>query len=234
MVRRRTLATIAVLGAVKVTALVCVVRLVRPRYLAWRVTGDEVREPLPGDELVPMPHLAATRAIDITASADQVWPWIAQMGQGRGGLYSYDALENLIGCDMHSADSIVAEWQDVAVGDDFRLHPEVALQVAVVEPGRALVVRGGVGIDDNPPPFDFAWAFVLEERQDGATRLVVRERYAYTRRWSALMVEPVEAVSFVMSQKMVRGIRDRAEGRVGGEGGVGRSEHRPAVGEGLT
>jgi len=211
MVRRRTLATIAVLGAVKVTALVCVVRLVRPRYLAWRVTGDEVREPLPGDELVPMPHLAATRAIDITASADQVWPWIAQMGQGRGGLYSYDALENLIGCDMHSADRVVAEWQDVAVGDEFRLHPDVALKVAAVESGRWLVISGGVPMGDTPPPFDFSWSFVLKERPDGATRLLVRERYGYTTWWAPLVVEPVEAVSFVMSQKMLRGIRERAE-----------------------
>jgi len=228
--RRRTKVGLAavVAGAAKLAALAFVVR---PWYLHWGATADEVAKPLPGDELVPQADLVATRAITIAASPDQVWPWIAQMGQGRAALYTYDVLENLIGCEMHSVDSIVAEWQDVAVGDDFRLHPEVALQVAVVEPGRALVVRGGVGIDDNPPPFDFAWAFVLEERQDGTTRLVVRERYGYTRRWSALMVEPVEAVSFVMSRKMLRGIRDRAEGRVGG---VGRTEHRPAAAEGLT
>jgi hypothetical protein len=62
-----------------------------------------------------------------------------------------------------------------------------------------------------PAPYDFTWAFVVEDRPDGSTRLVVRERYAYTRRWARLLVEPVAVVSFLMSQKMLRGIRDRAE-----------------------
>ncbi len=61
------------------------------------------------------------------------------------------------------------------------------------------------------PPYDFTWAFVLREGRDATTRLLVRERYAYLRRWAPLIVEPAEAVSFVMSQKMLRGIRDRAE-----------------------
>jgi hypothetical protein len=87
----------------------------------------------------------------------------------------------------------------------------VPLEVAFVEPGRALVLRGGVPVGDSPPPYDFTWAFVLREEQGGRTRLLVRERYAYTQKWTALLVEPVEAISFVMSQKMIRGIRDRAE-----------------------
>ncbi len=163
-----------------------------------------------GDELIPFGELTATRAITIHASADRVWPWIAQLGQGRGGLYSYDALENLVGCDIHSADRIVTEWQDVRVGDEVRLAPKVGVGVAVAEPGHVLVLRGGVPINGTPPPYDFTWAFVLRGRPDGTTRLVVRERYGYARRWAPLLVEPVEAVSFVMTQKMLRGIRDRA------------------------
>jgi hypothetical protein len=112
---------------------------------------------------------------------------------------------------MHSADRVVAEWQDVAVGGKLRLHPEVALDVVVVDPGQALVVRGGVPMGDTPPPYDFTWAFVVRDRPDGTTRLLVRERYLYMRWWSGLLVEPVEIVSFVMSQKMLRGIRQRAE-----------------------
>jgi len=137
------------------------------------------------------------------------------LGQGRGGFYSYDFLENLVGCDIHSADRIVPEWQDVGVGDEVKLHPKVALAVAALEPGRSLVLRGGVPMGNTPPPYDFTWAFVLRERPDRTTRLLVRERYAYTRRWAPLVVEPVEAVSFVMSQKMLRGIRDRAERTAG-------------------
>ncbi len=187
--------------------------VVRPRYLSWGASDEERAKALPGDEIVPQADLVATRAVTIRATPEQVWPWIAQMGQGRGGLYSYDALENLVGCDMHSADRVVPEWQEVAVGDAFRLHPDVALEVAAVEPGRALVIRGGVPVGDAAPPYDFTWAFVVEEPEprDGTTRLLVRERYGYTRWWSALLVEPVEALSFMMSRKMLHSISERAE-----------------------
>jgi hypothetical protein len=157
------------------------------------------------------PDLTATRAITVRASADQVWPWIAQLGQGRGGFYSYDFLENLAGCDIHSADRIVPGWQDIKIGDVIKLAPAVGLDVAVLEPGRSLVLRGGIPIGNTAPPYDFTWAWVLREEPHGTSRLLVRERYAYTRTWARFLVEPVEAVSFVMSQKMLRGIRDRAE-----------------------
>ena len=186
----------------------------RRRYLRWGATEQEFDQPLPGDDLVADPDLASTRAINVHTSTDQVWPWVAQLGQGRGGFYSYDSLENLVGCDIHSADHIVPEWQSVEVGDQVRLHPEVPLQVAAIELGRSLVLRGGVQMGSVPPPYDFTWAFALRERPDGMTRLLVRERYAYTRRWAPILVEFTEFISFVMSQKMLRGIRDRAERRV--------------------
>jgi hypothetical protein len=191
-------------------AAACVV-IARRRQLRWGATDAELAADLPGDSLLPRADLSATRAITIAAPAVDVWPWIAQMGQGRGGLYSYDALENLVGCDIHSADRIVDEWQHVTVGDPFRLHPAAVLQVAVVDPGHALVVQGGVPMGDAPAPYAFTWAFVLAERADGSTRLVVRERYGYTRWWARLLVEPVEVVSFAMSRKMLHGIRDRAQ-----------------------
>jgi hypothetical protein len=152
-----------------------------------------------------------TRGITVHAGADQVWPWIAQLGQGRGGFYSYDALENLVGCDIHSADRVVAEWQDIKVGDQVKLHPEVGLAVTAVEQGRALVLRGGVPMGQVPAPYDFTWAFVVREQPDGTTRLLARERYGYTRRWARFLVEPTAVVAFVMTQRMLRGIRDRAE-----------------------
>ena len=64
---------------------------------------------------------------------------------------------------------------------------------------------------NTAPPYDFTWAFTLRDELDETTRLVVRERYAYKRPWARLLVEPTELVSFLMSQKMLRGIRDRAE-----------------------
>jgi hypothetical protein len=177
------------------------VLVARPRQLRWGATDQEADGRLSGHDLIADSNLTATRAITIRASADQVWPWIAQLGQARGGFYSYDWVENLLGCDIHNADRIVPEWQDVGVGDEVRFAPEVGLVVAHVEPGRSLVLRGAVPLGRAEPPYDFTWAFALREAPDGMTRLLVRERYAYKRAWARLLVEPTEAVSFVMSRK---------------------------------
>jgi hypothetical protein len=205
--RRRDVTSVIAIGA----AAAAYIRLARPRQLRWGATDQESDGSLPGDDLIANPDLTATRAITVHTSADQVWPWIAQLGQGRGGFYSYDVLENLVGCDIHSADQIVPQWQTITVGDQVKLHPEVGLAVAALERGRSLVLRGGVPIGNTSPPYDFTWAFVLQEQPDGTTRLLVRERYAYTQQWAPFLVEPVAVVSFVMSHKMLRGIRDRAE-----------------------
>ena len=183
----------------------------RKRQLRWGATDQEGEVALPGDELIAKADLTATRAITVRAAAADVWPWIAQLGQGRGGFYSYDVLENLLGCDIRSADRIAPEWQDVAVGSEVRLAAKVPLIVTTSEPGRALVLRGGVPLGETAPPYDFTWTFALRDQLDGTTRLLVRERYEYLRSWTRLLVEPVEAVSFLMTQKMLRGIRDRAE-----------------------
>ncbi len=113
------------------------VALLRARYFRWGATDPELNIALPGDELVPVSDLTSTRAVTIRAAPDEVWPWIAQLGQGRGGFYSYDLLENLVGCDIHSAERVVSEWQSIDVGDAVHLHPEVGLVVAVMKPGRA-------------------------------------------------------------------------------------------------
>jgi hypothetical protein len=201
----------AAAGAAVIGSAAAYILAVRPWQLRWGTTDQESDGPLPGDDLIASPDLTATRAITVQALTDHVWPWIAQLGQGRGGFYSYDALENLVGCDIHSADRVVPGWQDLKVGDQVKLHPEVGLGVAVVEQGRALVLRGGVPMGAVPPPYDFTWAFVVREQPDGTTRLLVRERYAYTKRWAGFLVEPVAVVAFVMTQRMLRGIRDRAE-----------------------
>jgi hypothetical protein len=188
-----------------------VVALARRRYLRWGSTTEELATALPGDELVPNANITATRAISVAASADAVWPWIAQLGQGRGGFYTYDFLENLIGCDMHSADRIVPEWQSIAIGGEVKLHPEIGLRVAALDQGTAHVLRGDIPMGSVAAPYDFTWAFNVRAQEDGTTRLLVRERYEYTRWWSSLLVEPVQLISFIMSQRMLRGIKHRAE-----------------------
>lgn len=198
-------------GAVAVVAVKVVLLLAFRRWhLRWGATDTEVEATLPGDDLLPAADLTATRTIAIDAPPRDVWPWLAQLGQGRGGLYSYDFLENAVArCDIHSVDRVVPEWQQIAAGDHVRIHPKVALDVAIAEPDRALVLHGGAPAGQPPSPYDFTWAFVLEPEPDGTTRLVMREQYSYNNRWAPLMVEPIATVSFVMSQKMLRGIRDR-------------------------
>jgi hypothetical protein len=208
------------------SAAAIVVVALRARSLRWGATDEELDTVLPGDELVPHADLTATRAVTVDAGADGVWPWIAQLGQGRGGFYSYDVLENLVGLDIHSADRIVPEWQGIDVGDEVKFHPKGGMTAAVVEPGRALVLRGGI---PGTPPFDFAWAFVVRGQPDGSTRLVVRERYRYVRWWAPLLVEPVEFISLVMSRRMLRGIKERAERAVVATPTSGASEAAPTL-----
>jgi hypothetical protein len=204
-VRRRVSWRVLLVGAGFLT-------LLRQVSLGWGASAEEVDATLPGDELLSHVNLCATRAVTIRAAPGEVWPWIAQLGQGRGGFYSYDFVENLVGCDIHSADSIVRQWQGIAVGDQVNLAPTVALTVARVDPGRALVLRGGIPATvARSSPYDFTWAFVLCPASGGTTRLVVRERYAYAHRWVAAVVEPVELVSFIMSRRMMHGIRQRSD-----------------------
>jgi hypothetical protein len=183
----------------------------RRRQLRWGATAAEVVRSLPGDDLVPDPDVTATRAITIRAGVADVWPWIVQLGQGRGGFYSYDRLENLAGCDIHSADTINLVWQRLDVGDQVRLAPEFALNVAVAKAPHILVLQGGLLPGGAAAPYEFTWSFDLSPSSDATTRLVVRERYAYTRWWARCLIEPLTAVSFVMTHRMLRGIRDRAE-----------------------
>lgn len=207
--RARRLLTTAVLAA----ALVPAARVAHRRQLTWGTAPGEELVPLPGDGLLPHADLVATRAITIAAPPAAVWPWLAQIGQHRGGFYSYDALENLIGLGVHSANRIVPEWQ-AAVGDTVHLAEQVALDVVVADTDRALVLLGDAPVDDDGSvPYAFSWAFVLEPVgvDASATRLLVRERYAYRASWAPRMVVPLSWVSFLMSQRMLRGLRQRAE-----------------------
>lgn len=195
-----------------ISAVVGVAAVLRHRYLRWGATSREQAQRLVGDDLLPEVDLSATRAITIDAPADAVWPWLVQLGQGRGGFYSYDWLENLVPhVDIHNADSIVPGWQHIEVGAEVRLAPELPLTVVALEPGRALVLRGGVPMGTSAPPYEFTWAFILLPQSAGTTRLLVRERYAYTRRWAPLIVQPAAFVSCLMSPKMLRGIKTRAQ-----------------------
>ena len=210
--KRRSRKPVAAFSVLAVSAASAV--LLRMRYLHWGASTAERTEVLAGDELLPDADQIATRAITINAAAEAIWPWLVQLGQGRGGFYSYTWLENLVPKeDIHNADRIVPAWQQISVGAEVRLHPEVKLRVAIAQPAAALVLVGAVPMGKTAPPYKFSWAFVLLPLPDGTTRLVVRERYHYTHRWAALIVQPAQLVSSLMSPKMLHGIKTRVERR---------------------
>jgi hypothetical protein len=180
--------------------------LFRQRCLSWGATRDEVARPLPGDDLLATPDMVSTRAVTIDAPSSAVWPWLAQMGSERGGAYTYDWIENLFGLNMHSASTVLPDFQDVKVGDAFPLgHGGPQLHVDALDPEHSLVLR----FDDA----NWIWSFNLEP-ENGSTRLVSRNRIATPnasvakRALNAFLMEPG---SLVMERKMLKGIRQRAE-----------------------
>jgi len=205
-------------AAVGAAALASYTFLLRPRHLRWGATDEEIDEVLPGDEIVSQPKHVATHAITINAPARDVWPWLVQVGQTRGGFYSYTWLENLVGCDMHNADHIVPEWQTLRVGDVVWLHPQAPpLPVSLVEPYRAIVLgsNGSNQPTNGAPGVASAgtWGFYLKEADETTTRLILRVRWDRKPglfNWLANygLLEPAH---FVMERKMMLGIKQRAE-----------------------
>ena len=176
--------------------------LLRRPVLTWGATSEEVAARLPGDELLDRADGVSTRAISIAAPPSAVWPWIAQMGPSpRGGAYTYDWIENLLGLDMHSADRILPGFQHPEVGDTIGFGPN-RMRVERVEPEHALVWRSEDG--------NWVWAFVLLP-DGGSTRLVSRNRFRLPTLPMRLAMIPMEPGSLVMERKMLIGIKKRAE-----------------------
>lgn len=169
-------------------------------------SSAEKSKTLPGDVIVDWPMINSTHAISIDAGPDQVWPWIVQLGQGRGGFYSYTLLENLLGCQMKNADRIHSEWQDVSVGDAVPIHPRFPpLIVKELQAGRHLVLWQQVS-------FVWSWSFVLETAADGGCRLLVRTRVSKCSWIAAVALWPVVTIGhFLMERKMLMGIKQRGE-----------------------
>jgi hypothetical protein len=161
---------------------------------------------MPGDDLLADAGIVSTRAVQVDAPPSVIWPWLVQMGPGRGGAYTYDWIENLMGLNMHSADRILPEYQSLKVGDKQRLGKRgPVLRVAELEPEQSLVFRS----DDG----NWVWAFVLVP--DGAgTRLISRNRIAArdaSPLAQVLNTYAMEPGSLIMERKMLLGIKDRAE-----------------------
>ncbi|MFD7847184.1 SRPBCC family protein [Nocardia sp. NPDC059764] len=178
----------------------------RKTCVTWGSTAEEVGRVMPGDELLPDAGTVTTRAITVAATPEQIWPWLVQMGPGRGGAYTYDWIENLFGLDMHSADEILPEYQRLAVDDVLPMGASgPAMRVAVLDGPHAFVLAS--------TDHHWVWAFGLYPTAEG-TRLISRNRIALPdaglprRLFYMLIMEPG---SLVMEAKMLRGIKERAE-----------------------
>jgi hypothetical protein len=174
----------------------------RRPILTWGATGEEAASRLPGDELLDEADGVSTRAITIDAPAASVWPWLAQMGPSpRGGAYTYDWIENLLGLDMHSVDRVLPEFQHPDVGDTIGLGAD-RMRLERVEPRHVLAWRSEDG--------NWVWTFVLEEH-DGTTRLISRNRFRMPTLAARIGMLPMEPGSLLMERRMLRGIKERAE-----------------------
>jgi hypothetical protein len=193
---RRLVAAVVVLGLVYF-------RFLRSRVLTWGASDAEAAGRLPGDELLEDADGVATRAIDVDAPANAFWPWIAQMGPApRGGAYTYDWIENLLGLDMHSVDHVLREFQNPQVGETIG-YGSNRMRLERVEPQHVLAWRSEDG--------NWVWTFVVLEARNGSTRLISRNRFRLPTRASRLGMLPMEPASLVMERKMLRGIKHRAE-----------------------
>jgi hypothetical protein len=204
--------SVRVLGTAAVAASVVAAAypiLSRRWFLHWGATMDEVTATLPGDELMPYPDIQTTRAVTIGARPEAVWPWLVQMGSGRGGAYSHDWVENLLGQDTTpSAGEIRPDLQGLATGDLLPLGKRgPRMRVEILRPNEVLAVRSVYG--------DWVWLFVLRpERDEASTRLVSRNlittpHASWPRR--ALSRFIVEPGSLVMERRMLLGIKQRVE-----------------------
>jgi hypothetical protein len=193
----------------------------RRYYRNWGTTKEECRMSLAGDELVDDPAVNTTEAVWINAPAGAVWPWLVQMGQDRGGLYSYEMLENLVGLDYHNADVIHPEWQHLVPGDVVRLAPKgwmglrngISMQVVDVADQRSIVLR----VTPSEQSWDAVWSFHLIPHWEDRCRLLIRTRTPLRHPGGVLMTELSGPSKALLTRGMLLGIKRRAEGQVQGE-----------------
>ncbi len=190
--------------------------LVRPWHMRWGASTREVLAEMPGDAVVPGAQFVATRAITIQAPPMDVWPWIAQLGYGRAGFYSYDLIDN---GGRRSARQIIDEYQHIEVGDlipmfhDFR-GLSIAYDVDSLDPPRWMLWVHRPHQHDRP---DSTWSWRLTALPGEGTRLITRMKQDYrwwTPRLAAFNLVLMEFGDFAMERRMLRGIKARAEAAV--------------------
>ena len=175
----------------------------------WGATPADLARVMAGDSLLPDPTYSGTTAITVNAAPEHIWPWLVQIGYQRGGLYSYDWLDRLFGfLDRPSATRILPEFQNLAVGDRIPMGQGPSWPVAVLEPNRALVLDMR-----NLGAFDWIWQFGLYTLDEHRTQLVSRSCVRTRSIRARLATHAIEPAGFVMTRRMLLGLKERAEGR---------------------
>jgi len=183
--------------------------LVRPWHRGWGASKTEAARPMPADGLVIDPDFEATRAVTIEASQEEVWPWLVQMGRGRGGFYSWDLISRALRLqDGPSAKTLLPGVSPLRPGDEIAFGSGPGWPVTVVEPPTSLV------IDIRTPDMRMTWSFLLTPLPDGKSRLLLRLRGRFEESSgpgpAGLILDPGE---YVMVRRLMGGIKARAEGR---------------------
>lgn len=180
---------------------------VRPWHSHWGATADEIARIFPGDSLVQDPQEVTTRAITINAHPKHVWPWLAQMGNGRGGLYSYDKLDQMFGViSRPSSDTLMPRFQHLDAGDTIPIGPAGGWPVAIARPNDVLL------LDIHQQGAHVTWLFAVDSVSARQTRLVMRVRAHLPVTWRLpLLMAVLDPAEFLMVRRQLIGIRDRAE-----------------------
>lgn len=217
--KTRVVAPLVVSGIAVGAMIAAYPRLIRPWFLHWGATGQEVRRVLPGDNYVLKPRLNSTRAITIHAPPAEVWKWVIQIGQYRGGLYAREWLENLLGADRHNAQEVIPEFQNSQIGDYVLLYPNgPGYAIASMQAAQFLVlqtVNRDTGDFTRSAKHD-GWhgtlTFFLEPLGKDITRLLVRTRLDYLPgEITDAVWGIVEPMTFALERQLLRGIKRRAE-----------------------
>jgi hypothetical protein len=173
----------------------------------WGTTPSDLTRVMAGDALLANPTYSGTMAVIVNAAPDHIWPWLVQIGYQRGGLYSYDWLDRLFGyLDRPSAMRILPEFQQLAVGDVIPLGQGPGWPVAVLEPNRVLVLDMR-----NMGGLDWVWQFGLYPIDETRTQLVSRSRVRARALWARLLTHAIEPAGFIMTRRMLLGLKQRAE-----------------------
>ncbi|ATW26837.1 hypothetical protein [Candidatus Formimonas warabiya] len=200
-----------ILAVLALIALILVVYLLwaRPYQLNWGATDQERKQTMPGDQLEPQPEFFATRAITISGTPEEIWPWLIQMGYCRAGYYGYDILENQGSPrGIRSADRILPEFQQFKAGDEVPISPIARMVFYAIEPNRYLIWTG------TNHQGSFLWALYPVDKSH--TRLVSRIRWSF--HWtqpSLLMLDFfTEFTDYLAVREILHGVKGRVEDQI--------------------